>query len=153
MRREERERDAKYWEEDLLYTCNKVQCGTSSQQNVESEKAPSQTKLDCSPTHQKDWLNCTRKTPCFSPCQQLQCDSQRKSSSIEKTCRPSTAGHHPWRKIPSASFYSRSLDLFLHRGDLLRKKGPASLVGNRSLKSRRKNTTSRYFTEEIFSFK
>lgn len=154
MRRgEEREKDANYWEEDLLYTCNQVQCGTSSQQNVESEKAHSQTKLVCSPTHQKDWLNCTRKTACYSPCQQLQYDSQRKSSSIGKTCRPSTVGCHSWRKMPSASFHSRSLDLFLYRVDLLRKKGPASLVGNRSLKSRRKNTTSRYFTEEIFSFK
>lgn len=111
-----------YWEEDLLYTRNQVQCGNSLQQNAESERAHSQTKQDCSPTHQKDWLNCIRKTPCYSPCQQLQCDSERKRSSVEKTCRLSRAGCHPWRKTLSASFYSRSLDLFLHRGDLLRKK-------------------------------
>lgn len=130
-RGEETERDARYWEEDLfsigyweedlLYTRNQVQCGNSLQQNAESERAHSQTKQDCSPTHQKDWLNCIRKIPCYS-CQQLQCDSKRKSSSVEKTCRLSRAGRHPWRKTLSASFYSRSLDLFLHRGDLLRKK-------------------------------
>lgn len=129
---EKKQRDARYWEEDLfsigyweedlLYTRNQVQCGNSLQQNAESERAHSQTKQDCSPTHQKDWLNCIRKTPCYSPCQQLQCDSKRKSSSVEKTCRLSRAGRHPWRKTLSASFYSRSLDLFLHRGDLLRKK-------------------------------
>lgn len=129
---EKKQRDARYleedlfsigyWEEDLLYTRNQVQCGNSLQQNAESERAHSQTKQDCSPTHQKDWLNCIRKTPCYSPCQQLQCDSERKRSSVEKTCRLSRAGCHPWRKTLSASFYSRSLDLFLHRGDLLRKK-------------------------------
>lgn len=129
---EKKQRDARYleedlfsigyWEEDLLYTRNQVQCGNSLQQNAESERAHRQTKQDCSPTHQKDWLNCIRKTPCYSPCQQLQCDSKRKSSSVEKTCRLSRAGCHPWRKTLSASFYSRSLDLFLHRGDLLRKK-------------------------------
>lgn len=129
---EKKQRDARYleedlfsigyWEEDLLYTRNQVQCGNSLQQNAESERAHRQTKQDCSPTHQKDWLNCIRKTPCYSPCQQLQCDSERKRSSVEKTCRLSRAGCHPWRKTLSASFYSRSLDLFLHRGDLLRKK-------------------------------
>lgn len=129
---EKKQRDARYleedlfsigyWEEDLLYTRNQVQCGNSLQQNAESERAHRQTKQDCSPTHQKDWLNCIRKTPCYSPCQQLQCDSERKRSSVEKTCRLSRAGRHPWRKTLSASFYSRSLDLFLHRGDLLRKK-------------------------------